>query len=270
MARRDGFTLIEVLILVLLTGILAVAAITAFSSSTNEARAAVTIQQLLQFKAALMGEDAGGPTGERFGFLGDLGAYPSAAVGIAGLLSYPATLNPWIIDTDAKFGSGWNGPYLAETDLLGTDLSTDGWGNSFVYSDATDPVTVSSLGADGAAGGTGLNSDITLVLPTSLKSASVHGLIQDSGAQWNGTAEVEINYPDGNTGAITQQTVNVAPGNFGAFKFTGIPAGERSVTIYLPSIAAYTRVHGPFLVRVNRPHVSVVLGTAANPLNLTP
>ena len=75
----------------------------------------------------------------------DVGAYPSAAAGLSGLMTKPDGVD------------GWRGPYMQRDDAL-----TDPWGNPYGYAVAEDGQTaqVFSLGSDGAEGGDGNAADL--------------------------------------------------------------------------------------------------------------
>jgi type II secretory pathway pseudopilin PulG len=269
MANKEGFTLVEVLMIVAMISVLAVASFSVLTSNVDQDRYDSTLKRMLQIRTAILGDENGGPSGNRFGYLGDIGGYPDIDAGISAILSPPGTLIPWTINTHAKFGSGWNGPYLPDLELFSGSYLKDGWGNDFIYSADTDPITLTSFGADAAPGGSELNSDITLLFPIAMSKTKVHGVIQKSGTPWNGKGVIEINYPDGATGKIIQQTFTIAPGTSGEFRFENIPPGERSVTLYLPDQIAPVAVLGPYLVKINRPQNLIVLGSASNPIDLS-
>ena len=191
-----------------------------------------------------------------FGFAGDIGAIPIAGQGLAALWTNPG-LPAWAIAATTRIGMGWNGPYLSNG-FLGTDYTKDGWGTAYVYSPAASPPTLISLGADKTPGGTGLNADITVQIPAMLTSATVRGVIWNNGNPWAGTAQAELNAPDG-TGVLTQTLVNLVPANNGAFTFSGVPLGTRSVTIYEPSKAGVVTTAGPYLFPVDRNNTAVTI-----------
>ncbi|MEZ4873144.1 MAG: hypothetical protein R2827_13075 [Bdellovibrionales bacterium] len=60
-----------------------------------------------------------------------------------------------------------------------------------------------SRGADGVAGGTGLDQDITVSFPASERNATVTGFISDQGGPFTTAAEAEVNSPDGAGGIFS-------------------------------------------------------------------
>ena len=119
--------LVAVAIVGLLIGLVGPAAMRQLQSS----RVKTTEAQIAQIRAAL---DI---------FLIDTGRYPSDAEGLGALVTAPAGM------------VGWNGPYLRDG-----KLPADPWGGAFIYVLEGGEVRVVSLGADGQAGGTGLDADI--------------------------------------------------------------------------------------------------------------
>ncbi len=191
-----------------------------------------------------------------FGFLGDIGAIPTSGQGLAALWTNPG-LPAWAMDASTRIGIGWNGPYL-NNGFLGTSYTKDAWGTNYVYSPATSPATITSLGANRAAGGTGLDADITLEIPTSLMTANVQGVIWNNGVPWAGTAQIELNTPNG-VGVLTQTLSNIVPADSGSFTLTGVPLGTRSVTIYEPTKAGAIHTAGPFVIPVDRNNTAVTI-----------
>jgi general secretion pathway protein G len=75
----------------------------------------------------------------------DTGLFPSNEQGLQALRMKPANLNLW------------NGPYLPQ------EIPLDPWGRPYLYKypgDHGDEPDVISYGADGQAGGEGINADI--------------------------------------------------------------------------------------------------------------
>ena len=252
---RDGFTLIEVLMVVGLMGILAVVSISLFSKSVEESRFNETVAKLEQIKNALVGnpEVREARTRTSFGYLGDVGAIPTAVQGLSALLTNPG-IAAFSVNSSVRFGLGWNGPYL--TGGPGANFTKDAWGQTIVYSPAAFPPTLVSLGADGLVGGTGFNQDITVSLSAELTTAAVSGFICRSGSPFVTSAQVELNSPDG-TGALLQSLVSLTAVDKGFFNFSAVSFGVRSLTVYVPSKAAPTQTLGPVLLTVDRPNLVV-------------
>ena len=74
----------------------------------------------------------------------DVGRYPTTAEGLDALVHRPTTAN------------GWNGPYIKG------NVPNDPWGKPYIYASPAPNggVEISTLGADGTAGGTGEDADI--------------------------------------------------------------------------------------------------------------
>jgi general secretion pathway protein G len=241
----SGFTLVEILMVLGLVAILSVAGISVMTGSVDESRYDATVGELRQIRSALIGDTEAIQGGARssFGYLGDLGALPTSTLGLTALITKPAALPAFAVNTAARIGLGWNGPYLNTGGSGGAFSFSDKWGRPYVYTPGAN-ATIVSLGADGVAGGTGMNQDITMTIPTELQTAVVYGFLSSGGGAYNGAFQAEINFPNGN-GALAQTLVSVAAGAQGAFQFTNIPLGPRSVTIYVPTKAAPTSTLGP-------------------------
>lgn len=257
----SGFTIIEILMVIILVAIISVVSISVMTGSLDETHLEDTVEEMKQIKQAIIGNTALTSEGKRvsFGFLGDIGAIPTAAQGIAALVTNPA-LPAWAINAATQIGIGWNGPYLGGG-ANAADYTTDAWGNAYVYSPAAVPPTIVSLGSDGAAGGVGYAADITVTLPTELRTATVTGYISQNGAAFSADAEVQLNYPDG-VGVLVQTVDDVLPAENGFFSFANIPMGVRSITIYIPDVgtATATNTYGPHLITVDKINVVVPAG----------
>jgi general secretion pathway protein G len=132
MAR--GFTLLEMLIVVVILGLIAALIVNNIGGRGQQAKV----------KLALVGVSQAATWVEQFNM--DVGRYPTATEGLAVLVTQPQGLE------------GWRGPYTGKA-----TLPKDPWQNDYVYTwDAErNWFVITSLGADGKPGGTGDDADIT-------------------------------------------------------------------------------------------------------------
>ena len=135
----DGFTLIELIMIIVVLGILATVAIPRFSNMSESSKVAATRQELQTLRAAIVGDPsvvAGGSLIDR-GFEGDVGFAPSQLVD---LVAKPDSISIY----DKLTRLGWNGPYM---DSSGANYLTDAWGTTYAYNSATRSI-MSVGGAD--------------------------------------------------------------------------------------------------------------------------
>ncbi len=137
--RQDGFTLIELVMIIVILGILAAVAVPKFTGITDSSKANASRGELSALKRAIVGNPSvvvGGEYVDR-GFEGDVGFVPSRLVDLV--------VKP---DSVAAYNRltrlGWNGPYV---DSSGGSYLTDAWGNAYVYQPSTRRLF--STGGDG-------------------------------------------------------------------------------------------------------------------------
>lgn len=131
----SGFTLIEILVVVVIIGILGAVIVPNLLSRPDQARAAAAETDLRQIANAL---DI---------YRLDNFHYPSTEQGLDALISRPSGF------PEAK---GWNAEGYVKA------LPTDPWGSPYVYERTGTDYSLFSLGADGLEGGEGLDADIHL------------------------------------------------------------------------------------------------------------
>lgn len=137
-----GFTLIEIVMVIILLAVVAVVAIPRFVDFSGAAKVNVTKQKMEVLRKGIVGDPsavAAGTYSSR-GYRGDVGSMPS----VLGLLtSHTVTWNRYT-------KTGYNGPYI---DVSSGEPFNDAWGNAFVYDSGATPPTITSYGPNGASGG---------------------------------------------------------------------------------------------------------------------
>jgi general secretion pathway protein G len=134
-ARSRGFTLIEIMVVVVIMGILAALVVPKLMGRADDARIAAARHDIATILQALKLYKL------------DNQRYPTTEQGLQALVATP---------TSGPAANGWRqGGYLEK-------LPKDPWGNAYQYVSpgVKGEVDVLSLGADGQPGGTGVDADI--------------------------------------------------------------------------------------------------------------
>ena len=120
-----GFTLIEVVIVIVILGIIAAVAIPSFGDLTENSKEKATQSELLVLKKAIIGNGQAVAGGRYIdiGYYGDVGTLPDS---LKDLVVKPASIAAY----DRFTRRGWNGPYI---DSSGGDYLTDAWNAFYVY-----------------------------------------------------------------------------------------------------------------------------------------
>ena len=132
---RYGFTMVELMAVLIIIGLLATLVATKVVSKIDQAKKTTTKANLKLLHTAVNT------------FYMDTGRYPTEDVGLVELIEQPSDIT--------KYEPGG---YL-ET----TEIPKDGWGNDFIYErfpESGKPFVIKSYGADGEEGGEGYDADL--------------------------------------------------------------------------------------------------------------
>jgi general secretion pathway protein G len=131
--RMQGFTLLELLVVMVIIGLLAGYVGPKYFSQIGKSEIKATRAQI----------DGLGKAIDQFRL--DVGRYPNTEEGLQALITRPANLTKW------------DGPYLSK------NVPLDPWGNPYIYKSPGEhgEYDLLSYGKDGQPGGTGEGADIT-------------------------------------------------------------------------------------------------------------
>ncbi len=130
---REGFTLLELLVVIVIIGLLAAYVGPKYFAQLGKSEVTIAKAQIVALEKALDTLRI------------DVGRFPTTEEGLAALTVTPAAM--------AK----WNGPYLKK------DVPLDPWGQAYIYRSpgSKNDIDIVSLGKDGQPGGTGEAADIS-------------------------------------------------------------------------------------------------------------
>jgi general secretion pathway protein G len=131
----EGFTLLELLVVVMILGILVGLVGPKYFSHVGKSEIQVARAQIDSLEKAL----------EAYRL--DMGSLPSSTDGLESLVAKPSSTN----------SKNWRGPYLRRA------IPLDPWGNAYIYRSpgAKFEFEIISLGKDGKSGGDGDNADLS-------------------------------------------------------------------------------------------------------------
>ena len=134
-----GFTLVELVIIIVVLGVMAAVAIPKIGDIINGSKTNATKEEMMRLKAAIMGNSAatsGGRPSDR-GYRGDVRSFPP---NLTGLAAKPAAVTAWNPYTRL----GWHGPYI---DSTGGDYLKDAWGTAYAYDSTARTITSTGSGS---------------------------------------------------------------------------------------------------------------------------
>lgn len=130
--KQEGFTLVELIVVVIIIGLLSGLVLPQFIRQSERATARAAKAQIELLGTAL---DT---------FRLDVGRYPTSQEGLQALTQKPGGVDRW------------DGPYLRK------EVPNDPWGRPYIYKSPGDhgPYDILSYGADGVPGGEGNDRDV--------------------------------------------------------------------------------------------------------------
>ncbi len=217
--KAGGYSLIELVVVIILISILATIAMSKLKHSVDTARVEETRAEMDRLARAIVGDPSLVSEGNRtdFGYVGDIGAMPS-------------NLNALV--TNPGYAT-WKGPYIRDAFYSSTSSNPseyryDAWGKAYSYTGSN---VITS---------TGSGSSITRQLAPStstLISNTVTLTILDisnvpPGPVYADSVLVTLTYPNG-SGGTTMASAH--PSADGSISFSGIPMGRQWLNvIYTP------------------------------------
>ncbi len=217
-----GFTLVELILIVMILGILAGVGTMKLSETIDTANIEATKSEMEALGYAIAGRPGVFSGGVRsdFGYVGDIGAMPP---------------NLDVLVINPGLGT-WNGPYIRS--INGTDdYKKDAWDTDYIFTDTLLRST-----------GSGSNIDrVFAASSAALLSNNVTGYVLDAsmdtpGSDYNDPVQVQLIYPDGAGGtAVSLSNTDMT----GAFAFSPIPVGNHTLgVIYIPDSDTITMAVG--------------------------
>lgn len=240
-ASNKGYSLIELILVVIIVGVLAASAAKSMKHNKDIGRIEETMAEMDRIAYAVMGNPNLASNGVRtdFGYAGDIGNYPT---------SWSALVR------DTPTYANWDGPYIYDpfaSDTVYTEFKKDAWGADysketyfrFIMSANGSDFIVRSL-YDGIYD---LSRNEVSVVITDINYTPPGSIYKDS-------VDFTLTYPSGNGG----DTTKVRHPNAGGYVlFDSIPIGVHTLTINISKNYDTTLTRKVSVVPLRRSHVDV-------------
>lgn len=237
-----GFTLIELVIVIVVIGIMSSLAARIGGQVLDAARVDETREELERLAFAVAGDPRLENNGVRsdFGYVGDVGAMPAD---LDALYTNPGSY------------STWNGPYIQNTlEQITDDYKKDAWAIAYTFSGGN---TITSTGSGSNLIRRIANStDDLLYNSVSGNVVDLDGSPPDT--TYRDSISVKLTYPDG-VGGMATTSASVGPGGY--FAVDSVPVGNHSLEIvYSPTndtlrryvaVTSNSDVYGHFALLAN-------------------
>jgi len=181
----------ELVLTMIIIGILGALSVSMIGGGEDARKFEDTKAKMEKIRLGILGDDSLDKDGHRriFGYHGDWGGLPTTLSDLVTAKS-PA----WVFDSVYGVGGGWKSVYWTPDFTDSSAVTKDGWGTLFNYNPAASPPTLTSYGSDGAAGGSFFAKDLVMTFPTTVRLATVRGMVMDGVARLSGV-DVELRYP---------------------------------------------------------------------------
>ena len=216
---NNGYTLVELLVVVIIISIMATIALKSLKLSTTVARVEETKKKLEKLAWGIAGNPDLVTAGFRnsYGFVGDNGVMPST---LGALVTNPGG---W---------ATWKGPYYRDafsTDGSSPYVTKDSWGTTLTY--ASSGVTITSTGS-----GSNITRNIAARLNDLLYNSVIVTVVDlaetPPGAVYKDSTKVLLTVPNGAGSTTTKLKY---PAKDGLVQFDSIPIGPHALTVvYVP------------------------------------
>ncbi len=210
--KENGFTLIELVILIIIMGIFVSVASQRMSTTIDTARFEQTRSELRQLDYAISGNPDLYTNGTRsdYGYVGDVGSLPPDLEALY---------------TNSGGFSSWDGPYI-QSGSFGNEHTKDAWSVDYVYTGSLIRST-----------GSGTTIEKQLISSADLLNNSISGFVVDAnnsspGIVYKDSLLISITYPNGSG---SYNTITLNPRKDGSFSISNIPIGNQTLSlIYIP------------------------------------
>ena len=218
LSRQDGFSFIELTIVIVVIGILVAMAMQSMTALVEDSRRVKTEREMEMLANAIVGNPSAVNSGLRsdFGYVGDIGAFPP---NLQALYQNPGGY------------ATWDGPYIPSGFTQdSTGFKTDEWGALYGYSGG---ITITSTGSGATISKKIVDATSDYLLNT------LNGNVRDAndslpGSVYRDSVDVKVNIPDGSGSTVTK---TYQPDSTGAFVLDSLPVGQHELRIiYTPDV----------------------------------
>lgn len=216
--REQGFSLIELTIVIVVIGILVAVAMQSMTALVEDSRQVKTEREMEMLANAIVGNPSAmnGSLRSDFGYVGDIGAFPP---NLQALYQNPGGY------------ATWDGPYIPSGFTQdSTGFKTDEWGSLYGYSGG---VTITSTGS-----GTTFTKKIADATSDYLLN-TLNGTVRDAndsipGPVYDDSVDIKVTIPNGSGNTVTKI---YRPDSTGVFTLDSLPVGQHELRIiYTPEV----------------------------------